>query len=82
MQHFCYNFFMTTLNTRTMVNLTPEIKNSLDSLAKRNEVSVSKTAAALIEFALNIQEDLLLDDMTHNRMQESYATITHTDVWK
>lgn len=73
---------MTTIHKRTMVTLPTEVKQALDALAKKQEKSVSKTAADLLIFALNIQEDLYLDTLAHNRISESYTTIAHDDIWK
>ena len=65
-----------------MVNLPAEIKVALDILAKKKKKSVSKTAAELLEFALNIQEDIYLDEIASERMSQSFKTISHDVVWK
>jgi len=65
-----------------MVTLSKESKKALDMLAKKRETSVSKTAAELIEFALNIQEDFYLDDSATRRMMQNFTTLGHDDFWK
>lgn len=72
---------MTTVQKHTMVTLSSESKKALDMLAKKKETSVSKTAAELIEFALNIQEDMYLDEQASKRMIENFKTVSHNDIW-
>ena len=65
-----------------MVNLPEDVKQALDLLAKKKNKSVSKTAAELLEFALNIQEDIYLDEIATERMKKSFKTISHKNIWK
>ena len=72
---------MATVHKRTMVNLPEDVKSALEILAKRKKKSVSRTAAELLEFALNIQEDIYLDEMATERMKVPFKTISHDTIW-
>ena len=73
---------MATVQKRTLVNLPEDVKTALDILAKKKKKSVSKTAAELLEFALNFQEDIYLDELANERMKKSFKTISHKNIWK
>ena len=74
--------YMATIHKRTMVSLPEEVRQALETLAKKKNKSVSRTAAELLEFALNIQEDVYLDEVATERMREPFKTKSHDDVWK
>ena len=66
-----------------MVTLSQDSKEALDALALQRNMSVSKTAALLIDFALEVHEDEILTSMADKRVKKSTDNyLTHEDVWK
>ena len=66
-----------------MVTLSEASKEALDALALQRNTSVSKTAAELIDFALDIYEDRYFSELAEDRMKEDVSNdITHEELWK
>lgn len=82
MQHFCYDDGMTTKTERIAVTTEKGVKEQLERLARENKSSVSKIAADMISFALEIREDIYLDDLATERTSHAFKTISHRDMWK
>ena len=64
-----------------MVTLSEQSKKALDALANERQTSVSKTAAELIDLALDIHEDEVLDALANERARDT-KTLTGDQVWK
>lgn len=73
---------MTIKMERIAVTTEKGIKAELERLAKENDTSVSKIAAGMISFALEVQEDIYLDELAIERTSQSFKTLTHHDIWK
>ena len=73
---------MSALRKRTLVTLPQEVKNAIEIIAKRENKSISRTAAELIELALMIEEDFALDEIAKERTRKQHRLLSHDEVWK
>ncbi len=72
---------MDTENSRIQVSLDTETNSLLSRLAKKNNKSLSATAARLIKQALELEEDAMLSQHADERLANTKAWHTHQDAW-
>jgi len=73
---------MVTKYNRTMVTLSKETKEFLEHVAKEKKQSISATASELLEFALDLQEDMYFSKLADERTKQPYETLSHKEVWE
>ena len=73
---------MPTLKSRVNLTLAPETVALLGNMAEKEHQSVASIAKALMLEAVEHREDLALSTVAAIRMQESRATVNHSDAWK
>jgi predicted transcriptional regulator len=73
---------MATDKPRIQVSLDKDVNGMLSHIARQRKISKSAVAAALIEEALELQEDLDLTKLAELRRAKSAKRISHEDVWK
>ena len=73
---------MLTTKTRINISLSKESTATLKKLAIRDQVPTATTAARLLEEALEIQEDEVLDRIASERgKMKKVRYLTHKEVW-
>ena len=74
---------MPTENPRINIVLDKSLYQNVRSLAQRDNVSLSAKAKALIQEALEIQEDIALSDLAEKREKawDNSEALTHDGVW-
>jgi len=73
---------MATIQPRIQVSLDEKTNAELTSLANNLQLSLSKTAASLIEEALELRDDRDLSDFTNQRIKGNQDEhISHDDAW-
>jgi len=86
MERKCYTCgnekIMPTLKSRVNLTLAPETVALLSNMAEKEHQSVASLAKALMLEAVEHREDLELSTVAAIRMQESRATVKHSDAWK
>ena len=64
------------------MTLAPETVTLLNDMAQKEHQSVASLVKALMLEAIEHREDLALSAVASMRMQESQATVKHSDAWK
>jgi len=74
---------MPTENPRINIVLDKSLYQNVRSLAQRDNVSLSAKAKALIQEALEIQEDIALSELAEKREKawDNSEALTHDGVW-
>ena len=74
---------MTTSKTRIGIYVSKGTHDILRLLAKREKSSVASKTAALLEEALELEEDRALVTIVEQRMknQEGFRWLLHAEVW-
>lgn len=73
----CYTLsFKTMPTTKYRVNLSvsPDMRSALQSLAKRDRTSVASKALDLMRLALEIEEDVMLLNLSESREAKKEST--------
>ncbi|MEK7093640.1 MAG: hypothetical protein AAB927_04110 [Patescibacteria group bacterium] len=74
---------MATTKQRINISVTKSTAKALAYLAKREEVPVATKAGALLEFALEIEEDRMLSNIADERLKGKVRWIKDSDkIWK
>lgn len=73
---------MATIKKRVYVSLPKDIEKTLYALAERDAVPPATKAASLIQYAIEVSEDELLDQIVSERDTQDTQFISHEDVWK
>ena len=74
---------MPTDRPRIQVTLDNDTNGLLATLAKKQDQSVSATAATLIRDALELHEDMLFSDISNGRIAaDDGERVSHDDAWK
>jgi hypothetical protein len=73
---------MTTTKKRINISVSKEIDNALLKLAKRDEVPQATKAEHLIRFALEIEEDNVLNTIAEIRDNSSAKFVSHKVAWR
>ncbi len=72
---------MATEKKRINVSLSKHAHKALLYLAHRDDVPYATKAAYLIDEALELEEDIALDYLAHQRASEKVKYIPHDKVW-
>lgn len=73
---------MATGKNRINISTSKEVTAVIERLAKRDEVPVATKARQLIEQALQIEEDDVLNAIVSKRDKKGAHYIPHNAVWK
>ncbi len=81
MSHFCYTPAVATKNPRVNAVLEPDLYQRVESLAKREGISLSQKVRDLVRDALELAEDDGLDRLVETRRRNRRAGwVTHAAV--
>jgi hypothetical protein len=72
---------MSTLKRRVNVALPQDVDTILKKISKRDSKSQSAKALELIEIALRLEEDELLDQLAQSREKNTTHFQSHDDTW-
>ena len=73
---------MPTTKKRINISLAPATEQLLSSIAKRDNVPEATKAAALLDIALEIEEDDVLGLMADARDTKDTKYVSHVNAWK
>ena len=74
---------MPTTKTRINVSVSDELNSALKKLAHRDQVPTATKAERLLEIALEIEEDEVLDRIASERgTMKNPRYLTHDQIWK
>jgi predicted DNA-binding protein len=73
---------MATNKKRINISLSKELEEALTILAKNDNVPIATEAVKLIELALEIEEDRILDEIASKRDTKDAEYISHEKTWK
>lgn len=73
---------MPTAKQRINLTVPAEVDIALKHLAKQDETTVSAKALSLIKRALDIEEDILLQDIVERRDRKGARFVSHTSAWR
>ena len=68
---------MATTKTRINVSLSHDVERAIIALAKRDQVPKATKAAELLRIALEIDEDVVLDTIAHERDRKGVKFVSH-----
>ena len=80
MKSFC-TLFMATSKKRINISLPPEVEIAITLLAKRDKVPQSTKAVQLIQEALELEEDKVLEQIVIERDTPDAKFISHEEMW-
>lgn len=72
---------MPTTKKRINISLSPETEAVLEHLAKRDSVPQATKAAYLINLAIELDEDDVLNKIAEKRDTKTARFISHKDAW-
>lgn len=72
---------MPTLKFRVNLSVSPDLKTSLQKLAKRDRTSVATTTLDLVRKALEIEEDVVLLSLAKQREKAKGKFVSHEAAW-
>jgi hypothetical protein len=73
---------MATEKNRINISVSKEITAVIEKLARRDEVPVATKARQLVEQALQIEEDDVLNAIASGRDKKDARYIPHNEAWK
>lgn len=74
---------MATTKQRIQVTLAPQAEKALAKLAKHDRVPVATKAAALLELALELEEDRYFSAVADSRMKGKVRWVRDSDtIWR
>jgi len=73
---------MATTKKRINISISKELDTALIKLAKRDQVPQATKAEHLIRFALEIEEDDILNTIAERRDTSSAKYVTHKTAWR
>lgn len=73
---------MATVKTRINISVSKNTRDALKQLAKRDQEPVATKAAALLDLALDIEEDRYFAVLADKRLKEHKGRwLSHEEVW-
>jgi len=72
---------MPTTKKRINISISKELDDALVKLAKRDEVPQATKAEHLIRFAIEVEEDNILNSVAENRDTSSSKYVSHKLAW-
>lgn len=73
---------MATIKKRINVSISKELDSVLGMLAKRDQVPQATKAEHLIQIAIEIEEDQVLDEIAHKRDTSKTRFLPHSLAWR
>ena len=73
---------MTTTKKRINISIAKELDNALIKLAKRDEVPQATKAEHLLRFALEVEEDDILNNIAESRDTSSGKFVSGKVAWR
>jgi hypothetical protein len=73
---------MPTIKKRLNISLSPEAERLLTLASQRDNVPEATKASALLNLALEIEEDDALEQFAKSRDTKSATFVSHLDAWK
>ena len=73
---------MTTTKKRINISISKELDNALIKLAKRDEVPQATKAEHLLRFALEVEEDDILNNIAESRDTSSGKFVSGKVAWR
>ncbi len=73
---------MPTTKKRINISVTEDLDQTLQLLAKRDQMPVTTKALHLIQMAIDIDEDEIFNEIAEKRKLEGGKFISHKDAWK
>ncbi len=72
---------MPTTKYRVNLSVSPDMRSALQSLAKRDRTSVASKALDLMRLALEIEEDVMLLNLSESREAKKGKYVSHEAAW-
>ena len=73
---------MATTKKRINISISKSVSDALTRIAKRDQEPVATKAGALLELALDIEEDIMLGKVAEDRLKNFKGPwISHEKVW-
>jgi predicted DNA-binding protein len=73
---------MATTKKRINISVSKEVENALSALAKRDQVPLATKAEALLQMALELEEDISLVSSAEPRLMKGGRIIAHDEAWQ
>ncbi len=73
---------MATTKKRINVSLSKDVEQAITLLAKRDQVPEATKAAELLRVALEIDEDVKLDEIAGERDKKKVKFVSHNLAWR
>ena len=73
---------MATIKKRINISVSKEIDTILGKLAKRDQVPQATKAEHLIQLALEVEEDQVLDEIARKRDTRAAVFVSHSQAWR
>ena len=87
--HFWYTLVITikintmaTIKKRVNISIPKSTEDVLSKLAKRDQVPQATKAAELLRYAIELEEDRVLNNIAAAREAEGSKLLSHKEVWK
>ena len=75
------SIFMPTVKNRIYITLPDVLHAAIERIAERDRVRVATKTLALLQQALEIEEDAVLDAVSAERVTKDVLFLTHDQVW-
>jgi hypothetical protein len=76
--HFTY---MPTIKKRINITLSKELESALLHFAKRDQVPQATKAEEFLRIGMELEEDIVLETIAHERQRTAKKFLSHEDVW-
>lgn len=73
---------MPTTKKRLNITLSKDMEEALSAIAKRDNVPEATKAASLLQYALETEEDEILDTIATDRFRTAKKWLSPDEVWK
>ena len=73
---------MATVKKRINISISKELDSALLKLAKRDQVPQATKAEHLLRFALEVEEDDILNSIAESRDTSSGKFVSHESAWR
>jgi hypothetical protein len=72
---------MPTIKKRINITISKELDSALALFAKRDQVPQATKAEQFLRIGMELEEDILLEKIAHDRYQTAGKFISHKEVW-
>ena len=72
---------MATTKQRINISVSKKVRDALIGLAKRDQMPTATKAGDLLELALDIEEDRMLEAIVHTRDTKNVRWVSHATLW-